>query len=299
MEHFLEMEKLSNCPICSHNEFMPFMKVKDWSISKEDFYLVQCNGCGLVLTNPRPGEEEIGPYYESQEYVSHSDTKDGIINKLYQLVKSYTIGRKVEMVNSLAPKKAVLDVGCGTGDFVGTCKNAGWMVQGVEPNKTARDLVSSKYGFVPSESFEKANYENGSLGIITMWHVLEHVHRLDYYLSSYYELLDKNGILVIAIPNYTSYDAQHYQAYWAAYDVPRHIWHFSPDTMMQLCKRYGFELKETLPMWFDSFYVSMLSEKYKNGGNIVKAFYIGLVSNLKALFQKGTCSSQIYVFVKK
>lgn len=293
------MEKLSNCPICSHNEFKPFMKVKDWSISKEDFYLVQCNGCGLVLTNPRPGEEEIGPYYESQDYVSHSDTKDGIINKLYQMVKSYTIGRKVEMVNALAPRKSILDVGCGTGDFVGTCKNSGWTVQGVEPNRTARDLVSAKYGFVPNESFEKANYEKGTLGIITMWHVLEHVHRLDYYLSSYYELLDKNGILVIAVPNYTSYDAQHYQAHWAAYDVPRHIWHFSPDTMMQLCKRYGFELKETLPMWFDSFYVSMLSEKYKNGGNIVKAFYIGLVSNIKALLHKGTCSSQIYIFVKK
>jgi 2-polyprenyl-3-methyl-5-hydroxy-6-metoxy-1,4-benzoquinol methylase len=293
------MEKLSNCPICSNNEFKPFLKVNDWSISKEDFYLVQCNGCGLVFTNPRPAEDEIGPYYESQDYVSHSDTKDGIINKLYQMVKSYTIGRKVEMVNALAPKKAILDVGCGTGDFVGTCKNSGWMVNGVEPNKSARDLVVSKYGFVPNESFEKTNYERSSLGIITMWHVLEHVHRLDYYLSSYYELLDKNGILVIAVPNYTSYDAQYYKAHWAAYDVPRHIWHFSPDTMMQLCKRYGFELKETLPMWFDSFYVSMLSEKYKNGGNIVKAFYIGLISNLKALFQKGTCSSQIYVFVKK
>jgi len=293
------MEKLSNCPICSHNEFKPFLKVKDWSISKDDFYLVQCNGCGLVLTNPRPGEEEIGPYYESQKYVSHSDTKDGIINKLYQLVKSYTIGQKVEMVNGLASKKVILDVGCGTGDFVGTCKSAGWIVQGVEPNKTARDLVSAKYGFVPSESFERSNYESGSLGIITMWHVLEHVHRLDYYLSSYYDLLDKNGILVIAVPNHTSYDAKHYKAYWAAYDVPRHIWHYAPDTIMQLCKRYGFELKETLPMWFDSFYVSLLSEKYKNGGNIVKAFYIGLVSNLKALLHKGTCSSQIYIFVKK
>ena len=299
MEHFFKMEKLTLCPICSHSEFKPFMKLKDHSISKEDFYLVQCNGCGLLLTNPRPDERQIGPYYESQEYVSHSDTKEGIINRLYQMVKSYTIGRKVEMVGSLSPSKNILDVGCGTGDFLGACKSAGWKVQGVEPNNSARSLVESKFQFQPQPEFVKENYESGSIGVITMWHVLEHVHRLDYYLSSYYELLEKNGVLIIAVPNYTSYDAAYYKDFWAAYDVPRHIWHFSPDTIMQLCKRYGFEMKGVHPMWFDSFYVSMLSEKYKSGGNIVKAFLIGFISNLKALLNSGTCSSQIYVFVKR
>jgi 2-polyprenyl-3-methyl-5-hydroxy-6-metoxy-1,4-benzoquinol methylase len=293
------MEKIKSCPICSNTEYKPFLKVKDWSISKEDFYIVQCNGCGLAFTNPRPSEEEIGSYYESNDYISHSDTNTGFINKIYQLVKTFTIRQKTEMVASRATKRALLDIGCGTGDFIGAFKSKGWTVSGVEPNSIARSSAEKKYSIVPSEKFESSKYVNGSLGVITMWHVLEHVHRLDYYLNSCYDLLDKNGLLIIAVPNLSSYDAQNYKEHWAAYDVPRHIWHFTPDTLMQLCKRHGFELKETLPMWFDSFYVSMLSEKYKNGGNILRAMILGFLSNLKALYSQGTCSSHIYIYVKK
>jgi len=293
------MEKIKSCPICSNTEYRPFLKVKDWSISKEDFYIVQCNGCGLSFTNPRPSEAEIGSYYESNDYISHSDTNSGFINKIYQLVKTFTIRQKTEMVASRATKKTLLDIGCGTGDFIGALKSKAWTVSGVEPNSLARSSAEKKFSIVPSEKFESSNYVIGSLGVITMWHVLEHVHRLDYYLTSCYDLLEKNGLFIIAVPNLSSYDAQNYKEHWAAYDVPRHIWHFSPDTLMQLCKRHGFELKETLPMWFDSFYVSMLSEKYKNGGNILKAMMVGFLSNLKALYSQGRCSSQIYIFVKK
>ncbi len=293
------MEKIISCPICKKSEFQSFLNCKDYTVSNETFSLVQCKGCEFVFTNPRPELNAIGKYYESQDYVSHSDTNTGLINSLYQFVKNYTIGKKVKLVDSLSQNKAILDVGCGTGSFLGACKNAGWQVSGVEPNSTAFENCKKNFSFTPQTYFQAENYKDGSLGIITMWHVLEHVHDLDYYLSSFHKLLDNNGVLIIAVPNLTSYDAIDYKEYWAAYDVPRHLWHFSPKAISQLCSQYGFSVKRTLPMWFDSFYVSMLSEKYKNGGNILKAFLIGFVSNLKALLNPGTCSSQIYVFVKK
>ena len=293
------MEELFYCPVCDSTDFASHLICRDYTVSEKSFSLVKCKFCSFVFTNPRPNPDEIGQYYESVDYVSHSDTSQGLINNIYQKVKSVTIRQKANLVFGLTAKREILDIGCGTGSFLGQCKAEGWSVRGVEPNVTARDNCFLKFGFTPESSFVYDNYAEGSLSVITLWHVLEHVHELNHYLSSFNKLLSEDGFLVIAVPNHTSYDANYYKEFWAAYDVPRHLWHFSPETIKKLCSNFGFALTEIKPMWFDSFYVSMLSEKYKSGGNIFNAFLVGFVSNLKALSKSGTCSSQIYVFSKK
>jgi 2-polyprenyl-3-methyl-5-hydroxy-6-metoxy-1,4-benzoquinol methylase len=193
----------------------------------------------------------------------------------------------------------ILDIGCGTGAFLNTMTLAGWESTGLEPDDAARKKAQELYNINPKPSHEIFNLPHNTYDAITMWHVLEHVHQLHEYITQLKNMLTTNGRIFIAVPNYTSYDAQYYAAHWAAYDVPRHLYHFSLASMKNLVEQHGLTIKKIKPMWFDSFYVSMLSEQYKNGkGNIVKAFFIGFVSNLKTLFNKGKCSSLIYVIGK-
>ena len=244
---------------------------------------------------------EIGSYYQSANYVSHSDTAKGLINRLYHIVRNYTLGSKRKLIQKITGKEtgALLDVGAGTGAFSNTMQQAGWKLTALEPDDTARKNAAAKYGLLLQPADNLFQLDAGQFDAITMWHVLEHVHNLHGYLEQYYKLLKPGGRLVIAVPNYTSYDAKSYGEFWAAYDVPRHLYHFSPKSMEMLGKSKGFVLIDTKPMWFDSFYVSMLSEQYKNGrGNMVSAFFVGLVSNLKTIFNPQKCSSVVYVISK-
>jgi len=134
-----------------------------------------------------------------------------------------------------------------------------------------------------------------------MWHVLEHVHALKPYLNQCLKSLKQNGRLIIAVPNYTSFDAKYYKKYWAAYDLPRHLYHFSPTSMATLLSEIGFEIVTIKPMWYDSFYVSLLSEKYKKSGKLglMLAIIIGGISNFITLFDASKASSIIYEIKKK
>jgi 2-polyprenyl-3-methyl-5-hydroxy-6-metoxy-1,4-benzoquinol methylase len=255
-----------------------------------------------MFTQDVPGQEAIGPYYASQNYISHSNTQKGFINGLYHKVRTITLTSKRKMIVALTKvqKGNILDVGCGTGAFLNEMKRAGWQITGLEPDEVARRNAVELFGIYPMSSQELFALPARSFTAITMWHVLEHVHQLHEYLDQLKNLLADNGRLFIAVPNYTSYDAQHYQDHWAAYDTPRHLYHFSPASMRALLKQHSLEVIQAKPMWFDSYYVSMLSEQYKNGkGNIITAFLIGFVSNLKALFNSERCSSVIYVIKKE
>ena len=245
---------------------------------------------------------EIGSYYQSANYVSHSDTAKGLINRLYHIVRNYTLGSKRKLIQKITGKEtgALLDVGAGTGAFSNAMQQAGWKLTALEPDETARKNAAAKYGLLLQPADTLFQLDAAEFDAITMWHVLEHVHNLHGYLEQFYKLLKPGGRLVIAVPNYTSYDAKSYGEYWAAYDVPRHLYHFSPKSMEMLGKSKGFVLIDTKPMWFDSFYVSMLSEQYRNGsGNIIGAVWNGVISNLVTLRNKKRCSSVIYVFSKK
>jgi len=294
------MQNISNCPICESNKLKHFLKVKDHSVSKEDFTLVECESCEFKFTNPRPSVTEIGKYYQSEDYVSHNDSNKGFINGIYQLVKKYTLLKKLNLVIQISGKKTgkILDYGCGTGDFIKILHDVKWKVNGLEPDEGARKLAQNKVGEEKITDLSKLNSLDNDYDIVTCWHVVEHIHELNTSLVKLIAALNSKGKLLIAVPNITSYDSIHYKEFWAALDVPRHLYHFRPLDIENLAKKHGLELERTLPMVFDSFYVSMLSEKYK-AGSIVKAFWIGLISNIKAASKgNNSYSSQIYILKK-
>jgi 2-polyprenyl-3-methyl-5-hydroxy-6-metoxy-1,4-benzoquinol methylase len=293
------MEELKNCPVCQNNTFVEFLKVQDYTVSQEKFTIQECKNCSFKFTNPRPDLTQIGDYYKAESYISHTNTSKGLIAKLYHSVRKYTLKGKLNLINSLSPTKGkLLDVGCGTGMFLNVCRENGWTVNGIEPDGGARQIAEEiNKAAIKTEIL--SSFKNETFEIITMWHVLEHVHLLNETVDWLKERLNEKGYLIIAVPNHESKDAEIYQEHWAAYDVPRHLYHFSQKSIKQLFEQKGFSLKETLPMKFDSFYVSMLSTKYQSGKiNYIKAFLDGLKSNLSAGGNNGNYSSLIYIFKK-
>jgi SAM-dependent methyltransferase len=295
------MEELKQCPNCGGKDFKPFLNCIDYTVSKESFSIVSCINCALNFTNPRPGEDSIGKYYESDDYISHSNTNEGLINKIYHLVKKRAINQKIRIIEDLKPQsKKILDIGCGTGAFIAEISKSDWYVAGIEPNQKAREFAIKNYSVNVFEENKIAELKNESFTIITMWHVLEHVHRLNSRIQEIYNILETGGYAIIAVPNYTSWDAKHYNEFWAAYDVPRHLYHFSPDVIKKTFGKKNMIHIKSLPMKMDSFYVSMLSEKYKNSSfQMIKAFMNGLISNITAKNDPEKYSSVIYIFQKK
>jgi 2-polyprenyl-3-methyl-5-hydroxy-6-metoxy-1,4-benzoquinol methylase len=294
------MKHYHECPICGHDKFELAMECKDFTVSNETFKINDCTNCNFRFTNPVPEESRIGSYYESEEYISHSNTSKGLINQLYQSVRNITLKKKLKLIQSITNGNYILDIGSGTGEFLSTCKTAGYNTVGIEPSEKARSFAVEQYGLDirPEKELTKLNGE--SFDVVSMWHVLEHVYPLKERVSEIKSLLKKGGYAIIAVPNHDSYDAKKYQEHWAAYDVPRHLYHFKINDIKRLFEENGFKLEETLPMKFDSFYVSMLSEKYKKGStSLVSSFFTGLISNLKAKAGKSPgYSSQIYILKK-
>lgn len=278
------MEKIEKCPVCGNENFVEFLKINDYFLTKEQFTIVNCDNCGFRFTNPRPEAENLSAYYKSEEYISHSNTKKGIVNKVYHFVRNYSHKKKYSLINKFQTNgNSILDIGCATGEFLNFFKEKGWETLGIEPGVEARKFAKENYNLNVYEESEIEKLPNQSYSVITMWHVLEHVPQLNKRITELKRILKDDGILVIAVPNSNSYDAEYYKNFWAAYDVPRHLYHFNSDTLRKLFKKNDFRIEKILPMKFDSYYVSLLSEKYKNKkSNFLKAFYIGLKSNFKA-----------------
>jgi 2-polyprenyl-3-methyl-5-hydroxy-6-metoxy-1,4-benzoquinol methylase len=291
------MTEITHCPICSSIDFTPHLSAIDYTVSKESFAIKHCKGCGFLITSPRPDLSVLGSYYHSEDYISHSDTSKGLISKLYKVARGFTLDRKYRLVSKYCKGNKLLDVGCGTGAFLNHAKYKGLDVLGVEPDKGARAFAIEKYGLSVCDETMLSELEASSFGAITLWHVLEHVPNLDERLVQLKRLLHPQGRIFIAVPNPNSFDAKHYKAHWAAYDVPRHLWHFTPITMRKLLEKNGLHLHDVLPMKLDAFYISLLSERYKHGRErYFSAFWNGVKSNLKA--GKHAWSSQIYVIGK-
>jgi 2-polyprenyl-3-methyl-5-hydroxy-6-metoxy-1,4-benzoquinol methylase len=286
------------CPVCQSSTIAPALNAIDYTVSNEVFSIWVCGDCSLRFTQDVPDVHDIAPYYAASSYISHSDTNKGFVNTLYHFVRNFTLGQKRKLLNSLVAKKpaGLLDVGAGTGAFAAGMKAAGWLVTGLEPDAGARKLAVEKYQLQLKESGDLFSLPSQSFEVITLWHVLEHVHQLHQYMAEFKRLLVPGGYLILALPNYQSVDAGHYGASWAAYDVPRHLYHFSPKAVQKLLTIHQFSLQDMKPMWFDPFYISMLSENYLNGkSNLLKALLQGFSSTQKALSQKNKASSIIYI----
>lgn len=290
------MKKLANCPICETDKIETVNEIRDHFLTGEKFQLTKCRNCGFLFTNPRPEKSLLGKYYESEDYFSHSKKKKGLITFLYDSVKNYSLNKKYKIISAYKNDGNILDIGCATGEFLNQFKKHGWKTKGIEPADEPRQFAIENYHLdVQPEEALNEFYED-SFDVISMWHVLEHVPDLKERMEQIRRILKKDGLLVIALPNYLSWDGQHYQDYWAGYDVPRHLYHFTQKTITELLARYSLSIFKTVPLKFDSFYVSLLSEKYKTGKLIYpKAFFNGLKSNAQAGKHKNNYSSLIYL----
>jgi SAM-dependent methyltransferase len=276
------------------------LTVKDHSVSKEEFVVWQCSVCTLRFTQDVPDEDSIGPYYQSQDYISHSNTDKGLMNKLYQQVRKHTLDQKANLIIKYTrPTGKILDIGAGIGAFLSVMKRRGWEIKGIEPDETARNNAQQLFQLSLDQPSVLEQLQPNNYDAITLWHVLEHVHQLHNYVEHLKNLLTINGKIFIAVPNYTSLDAAAYRNYWAAYDVPRHLYHFTPLSIEKLVSGHGLKVTAKKPMWFDSFYISLLSSKYHKGSTSwIGAGWNGLRSNINALFNTDRSSSLIYIIEK-
>jgi len=291
------MVDIVECPICKNTDLKKFSLCEDYTVSHETFHVKQCSLCTLAITTPRPEKDKLGNYYKSEEYISHSGKSSGGVGFVYKLARSFSLRWKKSKIHNHKTGGNILDFGCGTGEFLNTMQQYGWSITGVEPSPEARLKAEILNSTKISGSLDELI--NQKFDVITAWHVIEHVPDLAQTIQQLKSLLNKGGIIFIAVPNYQSPDAVKYKAHWAGFDVPRHLWHFSKKSMNSLLDSTGLKLIETIPMKLDAYYVSMLSEKYKNKNIIdlsclVKGFISGLKSNFLAR-NKTNYSSLIYV----
>jgi 2-polyprenyl-3-methyl-5-hydroxy-6-metoxy-1,4-benzoquinol methylase len=291
----------SSCPVCSSYDLRLRLICTDHFKSGENFPLYTCSVCGFTFTQDHPEENAMGAYYESDDYISHSDTSEGLVNKIYKVVRSRMLLKKRDIVMKMTglEKGNLLDIGSGTGHFIAGMKNAGWRVKGIEINEKTRLNSSEKFGLEIIPPDQISSLETGSFDCITLWHVLEHFSDLNLYVAEIHRLLKPSGTCIIAVPNIDSYDSRHYGQYWAAFDVPRHLWHFNPDTFGFLFEGRGFRIINIKTLPLDVFYISILSERYKRNK---MAFFTGILKGsyfaLRALLNKRKCSSLIYILKK-
>jgi 2-polyprenyl-3-methyl-5-hydroxy-6-metoxy-1,4-benzoquinol methylase len=286
------------CPVCGSRETTLVLKARDHTVTGESFSLYECHQCGLRFTFPFPDELHIDRYYHSENYISHSDTRQGLVNKAYHIVRTFSLKQKKSWVARFThlSRGHILDIGCGTGAFLQVMKTAGWETTGLEPDSRARQIAQEKYQLIPLPLEEMPRLPEKSFHAITLWHVLEHVHNLHGYMKRMKQLLMPGGVLFLAVPNYQSKDAKKYGSSWAAYDVPRHLYHFSPKAMTRLAEDHQYRVAAMIPMPFDAFYISLLSEKYARGRTrYVSGFLTGLRSWAHARKHPKSASSLLYV----
>lgn len=290
------MEFISSCPICNNNSFKDFLTARDHFLTREAFNISECKVCGFLFTNPRPGKSEILKYYESTDYLSHDTGNKGFLTGLYRLIRKKNIRNKYLLAKKFSKGKKILDMGCGTGEFIQYCSFHGFQSIGIEPNEKARSFgIHSLKQDIRSESGLN-DISPDTLDVITLWHVLEHVHNLDEQMAQLKKILKPGGSLIVAVPNSNSWDAIKYREYWAAYDLPRHLYHFNMKTLANFIEKINFKLVEILPMKYDAYYISLLSEKYKSGKrNFFPAISSGLQSNIFAKKNHNNYSSIIFI----
>ena len=292
----------TTCPNCGSDNTKLYVSTKDYFLSGDKFDIYECSNCQVLFTHPIPDLEILySKYYKSDNYLSHNKKTSDLFSKLYRAVQKINIAEKANLIERIngQGKKKILEVGAGTGDFLSAMKKGGWESFGIEPSEQARQVARQHNNLELYPSLDRIKESNFS--IITLWHVLEHIPDLRDTINKLRGQLSDNGYLIIAVPNYKSFDARHYKQYWAGYDVPRHLYHFNKRSLKSIMEPNGFELIKTKPMVFDSFYVSLLSEKYKRNNLIINylfGFVIGLFSNISSILTRES-SSIIFIFQKR
>ena len=267
------------------------LEVVDHFLTKEKFKIQKTSVPGLLQTTPAPTKEGIIKYYKSERYISHDSSKKGVFFFFYRFLRSVNFYTKYRFLSSPKNNRNVLEFGSGEGYFLNKLKKRGIKACGVDPSVTTS--LTTVYKSIFAEQLNSQKFSH-----ITAWHSIEHVHELEKTISRMYDLLDDKGTIIVAVPNYLSFDARYYKRFWAAYDVPRHLWHFDKKSLKEVFENKGFKLVKSSPMILDAYYVSLLSESYKKSTfKILKSIFVGTISNTLALFTK-EYSSNIFVFKK-
>jgi SAM-dependent methyltransferase len=289
------------CPLCSSTNTGLHLRTCDHFLSKEAFELYRCSECEFVFTQNHPDENEIGKYYDSDAYISHNDSATDLPSRLYRFSRSIMLKKKRKNVIRITGLKrgTLLDIGSGTGHFLSVMKDAGWNVKGIEINEKARTNSASLLNLDILSPDRIFTLPPGTYDCITMWHVLEHFQEPFSFATEILRLLKPGGICITALPNCNSFDAQHYSEFWAAFDVPRHLWHFTPSSFKVFTEKTGFDLKRIRRMPLDVFYISTLSEKYKGSGfTFIRGMIKGAIFSILSFFNKKRSSSIIYYLSK-
>ncbi|MBF6628832.1 MAG: methyltransferase domain-containing protein [Proteiniphilum sp.] len=301
---YMSIKKIERCPVCDNSDFNKVFDSVDHFSSKEVFPVCDCSECGFRFTNSFPSEDVIGKYYDSPAYISHSDSDKGLTNRMYHLFRRLMLRRKVSLVKRHLKRDhaRLLDIGCGTGYFLNAAKEGRFTVTGIEKDDRAREKAITRFGLDVRDENAFFGLERSSYDVVTLWHVLEHLEDLNERIDKIGEILSPDGRVVIALPNHRSYDAQYYRDKWAAYDTPRHLWHFTPDTLERLMAKHRMQVIKRYRMPLDAYYVSLLSEDYRGSGTMIKylrAFMTGTTGFLLSLFNPEQSSSIIYNIKKR
>jgi 2-polyprenyl-3-methyl-5-hydroxy-6-metoxy-1,4-benzoquinol methylase len=292
------MVEIKKCPICGDTHQKSYLTTTDYFLTKESFSLTQCEGCGFIITSPRPDDKDLSRYYESDAYLSHHARGFSPLRLVYQFLRKRNIRSKYKLIYEYVPTGKILDIGCGTGELLSYFKNQGWDTTGVEPDSAARKFAVENYALDVFDEKEISKFSKNTFDVITMWHVLEHVNDINGRVQDIFSLLKKGGYFIAALPNPAAWDAQHYKQYWAAWDLPRHLFHFSQKNIIQLSEIHGFKHVNTYPMKWDAYYISLMSEQYKGHSfPYFNAIKNGMKSNNHAVSGRGY-SSMIYLFQK-
>ena len=294
------MEFLTICPVCKNANIKTYNTVKDQFLSKEEFTISICESCKFLFTNPRPDQKKLINYYKSDDYISHGKSKSSLLEFIYNIVRNYSYSKKFQLINNHSVGKNILDIGCGTGEFLSYFQRKGWKTFGIEPATEPRNFAKTNFNLEIEDESSLDLLSSESFDVITMWHVLEHVMDIDQRISQIKRILKENGLLVFALPNYLSWDCKYYDSFWAAWDVPRHLSHFTYHTFQKLIQNHNLDLIKTIPMKFDAYYVSLLSEKYMGSSfPFLHAFKNGFKSNYYAKKHSNNYSSLIYLVKKR
>ncbi len=301
---YMSIKKITHCPVCDNSDFYKVFDSVDHFSSNEVFPVCDCSECGFRFTNSFPSEDVIGKYYDSPAYISHSDSDKGLTNRMYHLFRGLMLRRKVNLVKRHLKRENanLLDIGCGTGYFLNAAKEEGFIVSGIEKDYRAREKAITRFELDVRDENAFFSLENSSYDVVTLWHVLEHLEHLNERIDKIGELLSPDGRVVIALPNHLSYDARCYREKWAAYDTPRHLWHFTPDTLERLMIKHRMQVIKRYRMPLDAYYVSLLSETYRGSRTMIKylrAFMTGTTGYLLSLFNPEQSSSIIYIIKKR
>ena len=296
------MAEISSCLVCKGTDLEIIFLARDCLVSGDNFTVKKCTTCGFVFTSDPPGEKDISGYYKSEDYISHSDRKKNLADHAYHLARSIMLRRKYRLIRKVCEIKtgSIVDIGSGTGYFAHFMKKKGWNVTGIELNDQARNCSAEKFGIRTEDPSGISEIPDGSADCVTFWHVLEHLYDPVKWMNEVNRILGKNGKCIIALPNVTSADANWFGSDWAALDVPRHLWHFSPSTMIRFTEEQGLSCKMTLPMLLDIFYISTLSYRNKgSGAPLLRGIITGMMLSFVNFFRKNRASSIIYVIAKQ